>query len=173
MEFTPLTDPADGRLPEALALYAQSFPLHEQRQAQSQRDILAHPDYRFDLLYDDGSFVGLLLYWETADFAYVEHFCTLPALRGRGLGAQALEQLARRGKTVVLEIDPPVDALSLRRRGFYLRAGFCENAFAHVHPPYREEFSGHELVVLSRPRPLTETEYRRFAAYLQSTVMGL
>lgn len=59
-----------------------------------------------------------MLCWEAEDFIYVEHFCVLPELRGRGCGARALGLLAREGKTVILEIDPPIDEISRRSKIF-------------------------------------------------------
>ena len=53
---------------------------------------------------------------------------------GRRYGAKALEELGRDGKTVVLEIDPPVDEIARRRQGFYQRCGFAVNPYPHVHP---------------------------------------
>ena len=91
--------------------------------------------------------------------------------RGQGLGTAALDLLAEAGKSVILEIDPPVDAVSRRRQKFYERAGFIANPCLHIHPPYRPENSGYALVVMSRPRPLTEDEYAAFAAYLADVVM--
>lgn len=75
MRFERLTDCHDPRYETARTLYRRSFPRHEQREAASQAAILAHPAYRFDLIYDGDEFVGLLLCWETDDFIYVEHFC--------------------------------------------------------------------------------------------------
>ncbi len=63
--------------------------------------------YNFDLICEDGSFVGDILYWESEDFIYVEHFCIVSVLSGKGLGKRALELLGRSGKTVILGIDPP------------------------------------------------------------------
>ncbi len=60
-----------------------------------------------------------------------------------------------KGKTVLLEIDPPVDEISLRRETFYERCGYRANIHPHVHPPYRAGFPGHELVVMSRPEKLS------------------
>ena len=45
-------------------------------------------------------------------------------MRGRGYGAQALSLLGERKKTVILEIDPPNDEVSARRKAFYERAGY-------------------------------------------------
>ena len=98
-------------------LYEASFPRHEQRLPDEQRAVLSHPEYHFTQLFD-GAELGLLLYWEAEDFRYVEHFCVRPELRGRRYGAKALEELGRDGKTVVLEIDPPVDEIARRRQGF-------------------------------------------------------
>ena len=46
---------------------------------------------------------------------------------------QALEWLGKKEKTIILEIDPPSDDISIHRKSFYERCGFKENAFSHVH----------------------------------------
>lgn len=79
--------------------------------------------------------------------------------------------LAEAGKPVILEIDPAVGDISCRRQAFYVRNGFFVNPHAHVHPPYRPGHSGHALVLLSHPRPLTDAQYAAFAAYLGDVVM--
>lgn len=171
MEFQRITTAGHAMYQRAMDLYKASFPLHEQRENDSQAGIMGEPDYQFNLLYDGGLWVGLLLFWETAAFVYVEHFCILPQMRGKNYGRSALEQLRKMGKTVVLEIDPPVDPVSVRRQSFYVRAGYQENEFAHVHPPYRKGFEVHRLVVMSSPKQLTEGEYDAFYRYLRDIVM--
>lgn len=172
MRFERLTTTEDAIYAEAMNLYQLSFPYHEQREAASQARIMHHEDYQFNLIYDKDKFVGLLLCWETERFIYVEHFCILPAMRNKKYGQRALELLNRRGKTVILEIDPPVDAISIRRKAFYMRVGFQPNPFAHVHPAYHAGCAGHPLVVMSCPEPLTEDLYNEFAHYLGTVVMG-
>lgn len=51
----------------------------------------------------------------------------------------------------------------------YLRTGKTDPI---DHPPYRPEYPGHELVVLSSPRALTPAEYGAFACYLSAVVMA-
>ncbi|MBQ8619537.1 MAG: GNAT family N-acetyltransferase [Clostridia bacterium] len=155
----------------ARQLYAQSFPVYEQRQYASQARIMGHEQYHYGMIMEEDAFLGLILYWETADFIYVEHFCMMEQVRGQGLGSRALALLGRGGKTVILEIDPPVDAVSMRRKGFYERAGFCANPYPHVHPPYDRAHTGHALTVMSYPQGLTPVQYERFARYLSQTVM--
>ena len=157
---------------KALALYCISFPPHEQREAASQVKILGDAEYHFSLIRDGELFVGLVLYWETDSFVYVEHFCILPELRGRKYGQSALKLLAGSGKPVILEIDPPVDEISVRRKGFYERCGFAENPYPHVHPPYHKGNAGHDLVVMSYPCPIPQTAYDAFRHYLNSHVMA-
>ncbi|MDE6804965.1 MAG: GNAT family N-acetyltransferase [Muribaculaceae bacterium] len=156
---------------KGMNLYAASFPVHEQRESESQRRIMSHPDYHFNLIFDDDKFVGLMLCWEIVDFIYVEHFCIFPELRNNNYGRCSLELLCRKGKTVILEIDPPIDGISERRKGFYERAGFVENNYNHTHPPYHTRNTGHELVVMSYPEKLSEAEYSSFNKYLSETVM--
>src|SRR5699024_10581250 len=114
MELKRLTDPESPLFAPAMELYGISFPRHEQRLAASQRRILADEAYHFDLLWAEGAFAGLILYWEQPDYFYVEHFCVLPQLRGMGFGSRALELLQAKGKPVILEIDPPLDEVSRR-----------------------------------------------------------
>ena len=171
MYFERITDAQHPMYHVAIALYQKSFPLHEQREAPSQERILRYPDYHFTLVYDEEVLVGLVLYWETADFLYVEHFCILPELRNRHYGQRILAELSRQDKTIILEIDPPVDEISVRRRGFYERCGFAENPYPHVHPPYHKGNHGHELVVMSCPGKITQEEYDAFDGYLKREVM--
>lgn len=172
MRFERITDPSHSMYEKAMVLYHASFPAHEQREPLSQARILGDKDYHFNLIYDESAFVGLLCCWEAMGFLYVEHFCILPKMRNRGCGQAALALLVKQGKPILLEIDPPVDAISLRRKGFYERCGFVGNPYFHVHPPYHSANQGHELVVMSCPAALTQGEYDAFRDYLAHRVMA-
>lgn len=171
MRFERITDASHAMYHEAMALYRESFPAHELRESASQERILHDPAYHFNLAYDGGTFAGLALCWEQEAFIYVEHLCILPQLRGRAYGSAVLALLAAEGKSIILEIDPPVDDISIRRQGFYERNGFSVNPYAHVHPPYHAGNHGHELVVISHPGVLTRDEYDGFARYLAGHIM--
>lgn len=172
MRLERITDAGHDMYKTALELYRSSFPLHEQREAASQANILRDPDYCFYLIYDNAVFAGLLLCWETAHFIYLEHFCIIPELRGRRYGQRALDLLQQRKKSIILEIDPPIDDISMRRKGFYQRNGFAANPYSHIHPPYHRENAGHALEVMTSPLPITPEEYHRFNRYLQRHVMA-
>ena len=171
MNLERMTSPAHPMYQRALELYQISFPFHEQREACSQAAILQDDAYHFDLIYNADVFVGLVLYWERPDDLYIEHFCILPEMRNKQYGQRVLSLLKERQKTLILEIDPPTDAISIRRKGFYERCGFAENPYPHIHPPYHRGSKGHELVVMSSPAPLSQKEYDAFYAYLQGRIM--
>ena len=170
MHFTRITSAYHPLYPQAMALYQISFPPHEQREALSQSDILRPDAYHFDAICDGDTFVEEILYWEVAGLLYIEHFCILPEMRNRHYGQKALAML--QDWPMLLEIDPPVDEISIRRNGFYTRCGFVENSYPHVHPPYHRGNHGHDLVIMSSPRQLTQTEYDTFRRYLQDTGMN-
>ena len=142
MRFDRITDTQHEMYKKAMELYANSFPLHEQREAKSQASILGDSEYHFALAYDGETFVGEVMYWEWDGYIYAEHRCILSERRNRAYGGKVLELLAAENKKVILEIDPPVDDISIRRRGFYERSGFAENPYAHVHPPYHRGYKG-------------------------------
>ena len=155
----------------ALALYRSSFPAHELRLPPDQCDVMGDPLYHFDMCLLDGALAGLILYWDFGTYIYVEHFCVEPSLRGHGLGTLILAELARQNKTIILEIDPLVDDASVRRKGFYERCGYVANAFAHVHPPYQAANRGHELIVMSYPHAISQSEFDSFTLDLGEKVM--
>ncbi|MCC0679033.1 GNAT family N-acetyltransferase [Clostridioides sp. ES-S-0005-03] len=173
MRFERLRTYEDKLYLEAIKLYNVSFPFHEQRNPSLQAEIMGHEEYQFNLIYDENDMVGIILCWETENFIYVEHFCINPEMRNKKYGKRALELLNQRGKTVILEIDPPINKISIKRQGFYERVGYKVNDFEYIHPPYHEECNGHQLILMSYPETLTKVEYGNFNQYLRRTVMGL
>ena len=165
MEFRRLTDSNHAMYHQAMDLYQASFPIHEQRESHVQTCIMGNEAYHFNLIYENNRWVGMILWWETEEFIYIEHFCILPEMQ------KALELLGGEQKTVILEIDPPTDDVSVHRKQFYERSGYQANRYSHVHPPYKKGFKGHDLVVMSSPDQLSEAEYRAFNSYLSAVVM--
>ena len=98
MRFEEIRDIGHPMYSRALELYKISFSPNEQRKRRSQDSILADAGYHFALIYDDADFVGIVLSWETEEFIYIEHFCMLPEMRGRGYGERALLEIAEKGK---------------------------------------------------------------------------
>lgn len=53
MKFIRLLSKDDEMFSEAMKLYGKSFPSHEQREIESQKEILKDEEYHFDLIYDN------------------------------------------------------------------------------------------------------------------------
>ena len=140
MEFVRLTDKYNTMYERAMELYGISFPVHhERREGASRTAIISDSEYHFNLIYDDNDWVGLILCWENDSFSLCRALLHSPLKkRNKKYGQKALEKLDEKGKCVILEIDPPKDEVSIRRKHFYERCGFVENPFNHVHPPYHK-----------------------------------
>ena len=171
LTFGRCRDTSGAIMDAAMALYRSSFPAHELRLWPDQKAVMGDPRYHFDLGLLDGALAGLILDWDFDSYIYVEHFCVEPSLRGHGLGTLILAELAKRNKPIILEIDPLVDDVAIRRKGFYERCGYVANPFAHVHPPYQVANHGHELIVMSYPRVISQAEFDTFTVDLREKVM--
>lgn len=151
---------------KAFELYKNSFPVEERRDECEQQRVLENIDYHFDLIINDGNFIGIMLYWEIDNLLYLEHFTTLPEMRGQGYGKHALDLLKNKGKTILLEIEPPVDDITQRRYAFYRRNDFILNPYRHIQAKYHLGDEDLELKILSHPKALKDEEYRVFYEYM-------
>ncbi|MCC8186978.1 MAG: GNAT family N-acetyltransferase [Bacteroides sp.] len=153
--------------------YQVSFPVYEQRTSGQQQYAFSRSEYHLDIYTaDQEEYIGFLSYWVFDSYIYIEHFAIDAHKRGTGYGKEILSEFLHTcGKTVVLEIDPVVDEISLRRLRFYQSLGFVTNSWKHIHPPYRQGYEGHSLEVISYPNVLSQEEYDQFKEDLSVQVM--
>ena len=92
------------------------------------------------------------------------------------MGSAALSAFCRKVGRVILEIDPPVDDISIRRLHFYERLGFVANPYQYIHPSFRKPFTPHRLVLMSIPAPsptkkpaVLRTSFGRQSSAIRST----
>lgn len=156
----------------AFSLYQASFPVFERRTRADQISALHDHAYHFDIIKSqEAGFLGILLTWQQADFLYIEHLAIAPEARGKQVGSETLAYLKKMtNKAIILEIDPPIDALSIKRKHFYEKADFIAGKFNHVHPSYRQNTQPHTLCIMSFPT-LSEPIYQRFKHYLETHIM--
>lgn len=155
-------------------LYSISFPLFEQRTRSQQEAAFSRPNYHLRGYEENGFFAGFISYWEFNDYMYIEHFAIDPEIRGMGCGSGILRHFIRStDKMSLLEIDPITDEVSEARLHFYRKCGFYENPYPHVHPPYRNGYDAHPLIVLTTDRTISEREYLVFNRDLANTVMDV
>ncbi len=166
MELKRLSSKEEQLFNQAFKLYESAFPVEERRDNLEQVRVMGKAEYHFDLILKDGVFIGIMLYWETKDFVFLEHFATMPIVRGKGFGAKALDLLKKKNKIILLEIEPPIDEMTERRYGFYKRNGFIMNPYYHIQAKYHLGDEDLELKILSFPRALEKEEYRSFYEYM-------
>ena len=144
------------------------FPAEERRA--SEKMLPENPNFRPAVLCRGEEFRGILFYWESREFIFLEHFTIEPRLQNGGLGAKALALLKELGKPIILEIELPEDSWKRRRKAFYEHNGFWENPWQHIQPKYRRSDKDLALMLLSYPAAITEDTWQRFETFLEENV---
>ncbi len=172
MKLKRITDSTTADFEALYAIYTRSFPIFEQRILSDHIQALNDKEYFCHAVKDaQNTVVGLLCTWRTDSFIYVEHLAILESERRKNIGTNLLKQLIETSDVpIILEIDPPVDDISIRRKGFYEKLGFIVNDFVHIHPAFTEKSGSYELKVLSIPSISAET-YATFRRYLDDRIM--
>ncbi len=182
--LTPLGVPY---LYDASALYLTAFPEAERREVDEWLRLpAAKPLFHPCALTAGGRFAGILTSWHfpardgrhgeapAPAFRYIEHFATLPQLRGKGLGSAALAAYreAAAGVPVVVEVELPEDETSRRRVDFYRRNGFALLSRPYTQPPYRPGGESLPLAIMSTDPTFAETHYAHIVSTLRREVYG-
>lgn len=171
MEYLRI-DPNDSvRWAKVWELYEGSFPLAERRKKEDH--LRAYADERFFPLsaWDGNVLVGLLFFWEWDSYRYLEYLAVNPSLRGQSFGSEMLRYLRDSEHTIILEIDPLINELSVRRLQFYERAGYTLTPFRFMHLPYRREAQPQELLILSYPHMITKEQHNDFLQFVNEVVI--
>ena len=151
---------------KAMELYESAFPEIERRDVPEQMRVMSKSDYRLSAIMDGVEFLGIIFYWETDDFIFIEHLAVSAERRGEGVGSYALEIMKGLGKKLILEIEPPVDEVTKRRLSFYERAGFKLTDHHHIQAKYRVGDEDLVLKILSYPEKISAREYEAFYEYM-------
>lgn len=171
MQFIRITSEGNKFFNDAMTLYKTSFPIFEQRTIKSQIEALKNDTYNCNAVYENSELIGILFYWKYDGYVYIEHLAICPNLRGKQYGSKILKTFCKQNKNTILEIDPPIDDISLKRLNFYSKLGFKIHDFEHIHPPYRKNYNGHKLKVMSFNKTLSQDEFNKFSIFLKETVM--
>lgn len=170
MDFIRITCQDTNRWRQLWELYEQSFPPIERRILDDH--LRAMEDKKFIPLsvWNQGQLLGLLFYWEYDSSIYLEHLAVSPSMRSGGYGAKILHWLKQKGKTIILEIEPLSGVESHRRLKFYKREKFLLTPYTFLQLPYRRDFSRIELLLVSYPASISESEYFAFCNFINTRV---
>jgi ribosomal protein S18 acetylase RimI-like enzyme len=163
MNYTRIKNTEHPLFRRTWELYKKSFPPEERRQLRTQKKIMGHPFYHFEIITDQGQFIGLILWWGFEKVRYIEHLAISPRLRGKGYGFRILKKYNSTSDLPVwLEVEHPTIEINKRRIDFYRRAGFVLNEHAYKHPPYKKGGEYVSLMLMTYPEAIAEKDVKRF-----------
>ena len=146
----------DSAVKQVEELYTSAFPPDERRDFEVFASLLADDSVPFSVLgaFDDGGerLLSFISFWELpGGMMYLEHFAVIPQMRGMGIGRTVFSHfLDEVASTIVLEVEPPVDVIAVKRIRFYESLGLkLWGDFAYVQPPYGSDKSPLELKLMT------------------------
>ena len=141
LQLRRITQIEDSVLDRLIELYKLSFPEEERRDIpQLKQMILELPEMYFNAIELDDVLCGLAVYWDFADFYYLEHLAVFPEMRNHKIGKQVLDYWKKNlQKMRILEVEPAEDEMTCRRIAFYERTDLQILTKDYVQPSYRKE----------------------------------
>ena len=162
MNFSRITTTNDKNFHKTWNLYEKSFPIYERRTLDTHIKALNDENFYCTYITENNTFIGILFYWKLEEFIYIEHLAIDETLRGQGYGSKILKEFSSIEKNLILEIDPPIDDVSIKRYHFYENAGFKLYDFEHIQLPYRKGYEGYKLKILAKGINLSQESYSKF-----------
>src|SRR5690554_5263919 len=170
MEFLKISCDNYERWNKVWSLYVESFPIAERRKLEDHKRAFANPHFHPLSVWEDEILLGIVFYWEWDNYRYIEYLAVSPDLRGHGYGFQIIKHIKDSEHTIILEIDPLENELSVRRLQFYERAGFTLTPYRFMHLPYRLDGVSQELLILSYPSMITKNQHTNFLNFIGTHV---
>lgn len=101
----------------------QYFPVEEMKSKEHMETLLKE---RSDIYHKDEGPNHVLMYAELDNFVFIDYLFVSKNARGQGLGHKLIDKMKRKGKPIILEVEPVnyVDSDTEKRLRFYKREGF-------------------------------------------------
>lgn len=133
----------------------KAFISDEYREYDEAKKLFFDGSYDVFCLKNADTCIGFMSIWHFSDFAFAEHFVVKEEFRNQGYGMQFLTALKEIYANIVLEAEPPISEIQMRRLAFYKRNGFVENEGEYYQPAYKKDSNKVRLVVMSYPDKLS------------------
>ncbi|SFE73575.1 GNAT family N-acetyltransferase [Alteribacillus iranensis] len=102
---------------------SQYFPIEEMKSQEHMELLLKE---KSDIYHKDEGAHHVVMYVETDDFIFIDYLLVAKEARGQGLGKKIIEEMKKKNKPIILEVEPLdyEDSDTEKRFRFYQRAGF-------------------------------------------------
>jgi len=170
MEFIRIERENSDRWNKAWELYEKSFPVAERRKLEDHLRACENELFHPLSIWENDQLIGMVFYWEWSNYRYIEYLAVSPELHGHGYGSQIIKEIRDSEHIIILEIDPLINELSVRRLQFYERAGFTLTPYRFVHLPYRLDGVPQELLILSYSKMITKEQHNDFLNFIDNHV---
>ncbi len=171
MRFHRMTTTEDCCWEACWEIYQSNFPSGERRLLPDQRRALEDDRYYCMAILQEDHVAGILFYWMLPPFLFAEYLAIGEAFKGRGIGTTVLSWLKQEPGRLILEIDPPIDTIAVRRMKFYKREGFVLNSYIHINLPLRVGEEELPLRVMTVGTILSKEEYDAFLSVLMTDLI--
>lgn len=161
MEYIKIKNASDKLWKETEQIMSESFPIHELRTGNTRDRVVQDPAFYPVAAQENGETVAAIYSWELNGLIYIEHFAVRKDMRGRGTGSNALRGFIS-GKEILLEIEPPVDEIKIKRLNFYQRLGFVRTGIGFMHPSFVKDTAAYPLEVLTYPERISPEGFHVF-----------
>ena len=170
MEFISIKQKDNEKWDKVWKLYEMSFPVAERRKLRDHIRACENEYFHPLSVWENNELLGIVFYWQWDNYRYIEYLAVAPELHGRGYGAQIIKHIRDSEHIIMLEIDPLINELSVRRLQFYERAGFTLTPYRFMHLPYRLDGAPQELLILSYPKMISKEQHNDFLEFIDGHV---
>ncbi|MEG0457490.1 MAG: GNAT family N-acetyltransferase [Oscillospiraceae bacterium] len=155
-------------------LFENSFPENERRSRKNQEKLINNNYYNILTAIDEkNELLGFMFFWNFNDFIYVEHFAINTEKRNMGLGGKFLDYLKQNYNNIILEVEHPLEEMSIRRIGFYERCGFFINEYDYIQPAMQKGLKPLPLKIMSYPAKINNEFYKKVEKLLHNVVYNI
>ena len=160
---------------EIYDLMEEAFPESEYRTYENQKKLFEKKEYKIITEKNDtGKVIAFLAYWNFKDFCFIEHIAVSSKCRGGGIGSKIMRRFIESANMpIILEIEPPIDEISNKRRSFYEKLGFKFCEYEYFQMPLRENTKPMRLNIMSYPSLISKIDFERFKKIIYENVYDI
>lgn len=147
---------------ELKQIYEDSFPSDERREWLEISELIQQPNFNIYRIFINDELIGLISVWNLSQVIFIEHFAIHKKWHGKSLGTQVINLvITETDKTVIVEVEEPINDTAQRRIVFYERLGFVVCNGIYYQPPYSAEKNKVKMLLMSYPNLLTTIEFTK------------